>query len=89
MELLRQILGDTISIFTIMNPLAAGVIMLSLIHGDTTKSEIHKISVGATKTVLIALLVLFLGGVYIFSFLGISSDGLRLFGGIILSGNGF
>lgn len=84
LEFLRDILADTISIFTIMNPLAAGVIMLTLVDEGTTKEEIKGIATRNSRAVFIAMLVLFLGGVYVFNFFGISTDGLRVFGGIIL-----
>lgn len=84
LEFLQQVLGDTISIFTIMNPLSAGVIMLTLVDEDTTRKEFSSIAFKNTRAVFIAMILLFLGGTYIFSFFGIQPDGLRIFGGIIL-----
>ncbi len=84
LEFFQGILGDTISIFTIMNPLSAGVIMLTLIDEDTSKKEFASIAFKNSRAVFIAMLLLFLGGTYIFSFFGIQPDGLRIFGGIIL-----
>ena len=89
LDLLREILADTISIFTIMNPLSAGVVMLTLVDDDTTRKEFNTIAVKNTRTVFIAMLVLFLSGTYIFNFFGIQPDGLRVFGGIILLLMGF
>ena len=88
-ELLKSILGNTISIFTIMNTLSAGVIMLSLVSESVTKQEIETIARRCTKTVFITMLILFLSGTYIFNFFGIKPDGLRIFGGIILLIMGF
>lgn len=84
LEFLKQILGDTISIFTIMNPLSAGVIMLTLVHESTTKKEFKSIAFKNSRAVFIAMLLLYLGGTYIFSFFGIHADGLRVFGGVVL-----
>lgn len=84
LEFLQSILGNTISIFTIMNPLSAGVIMLTLIDDDTSKKGFTAIAFKNSRAVFIAMLLLFLGGTYIFSFFGIQPDGLRIFGGIIL-----
>ncbi len=84
LELLRQILGDSISIFTIMNPLSVGVIMMGLLDGDTSKKEIGQIATKTSRAAFIAMLVTFLVGNYIFKFFGISPHGLRIFGGTIL-----
>ncbi|MGB0177805.1 MAG: MarC family protein [Owenweeksia sp.] len=89
LDLLREILADTISIFTIMNPLSAGVVMLTLVDDDTTRREFHSIAIKNTRTVFIAMIILFLSGTYIFNFFGIRPDGLRVFGGIILLLMGF
>lgn len=84
LELLRSIFFDTISVFTIMNPLSVGVIMLTLLDENISKKDIQKIALKATKSVYVSLTIVFLIGQYIFSFLGVSPDGLRVFGGIIL-----
>ncbi|MFI2743004.1 MarC family protein [Zhouia sp. PK063] len=84
MELLKSIFSDTISVFTIMNPLSVGVIMLTLLDETVTKQEIKATAFKATKGTFVAMVVVFLIGQYIFKFLGISPDGLRVFGGIIL-----
>lgn len=72
-----------------MNPLSAGVIMLTLLDDDTSPSEIKSIATRNTRSVFIAMLILFLTGVYIFNFFGISPHGLRVFGGVILLVMGF
>lgn len=84
LDLLRSILADAISIFTIMNPLSVGVIMLGLLDEDATKSEIRRVSSKTTRAAFIAMVVAFLLGNYIFQFFGISPNGLRIFGGTIL-----
>lgn len=89
LEMLRNILGDAISIFTIMNPLSAGAIMLTLVDDNTTRKEFGLIARRSSRTILIAMLVLYLSGTYIFNFFGIQPDGLRVFGGIILLVMGF
>lgn len=89
LDILRSILGDSISIFTIMNPLSAGAIMLTLVDEDTTKKEFNVIATKNSRTVFIAMVIMFLSGTYIFNFFGIQPDGLRVFGGIILLLMGF
>ncbi len=88
-EILKEILSHSISIFTIMNPLAAGAIMLTLCDEGVTHREIRNVAIGSSKAIFISMLILFAGGVYIFNFFGISPDGLRIFGGIILLTMGY
>lgn len=86
---LTKTLGDTITIFTIMNPLSAGVVMLSLLDDDVSKKAIKFVAWKNTKAIFVTMLVLFLSGIYIFEFFGISPHGLRVFGGLILLVMGF
>lgn len=89
LDILRSILGDSISIFTIMNPLSAGAIMLTLVDEDTTKKEFDVVASKNSRAVFVSMVIIFLSGVYIFDFFGIRPDGLRVFGGIILLLMGF
>lgn len=82
--LLQKILADTVAIFTIMNPISSGVVMLSLLHEDTTKEHVRAIAAKNSKALLIAMFVTFLAGSYIFSFFNLTADALRVFGGLIL-----
>jgi multiple antibiotic resistance protein len=84
LELLQSILTDAVSIFTIMNPLSVGVIMLGLLDLDAPKEEIKRVATKTSKAAFIAMVVAFLLGNYIFEFFGISPNGLRVFGGSIL-----
>ena len=58
--------------------------MLTLVDDDTTMDDYKKIASKNTKAVFMAMVILFFSGTYIFNFFGISPDGLRVFGGIIL-----
>lgn len=89
LELLKDILSSTLSIFTIMNPLSAGVIMLTLVDDNLPKKQFRKLAFKNSRAVFISMLLLFLAGTYIFSFFGIKADGLRVFGGSILLFMGF
>lgn len=84
LDLLRSILADTISIFTILNPLSVGVIMLGLLEEDAPKAEIRRVASRTMRAAFIAMVVAFLLGNYVFQFFGISPHGLRIFGGTIL-----
>jgi multiple antibiotic resistance protein len=89
LDLFKQILGDTISIFTIMNPLSVGVIMLSLLDENVSKAEIKATAAKTSKAAFVTMLIIFLVGTYVFEFFGITPHGLRVFGGIILLLMGF
>lgn len=82
--LLQKILADTVAIFTIMNPISSGVVMLSLLHEGATKKDVQTIAGKTSKALLVAMFITFLAGSYIFSFFGLTADALRVFGGIIL-----
>jgi multiple antibiotic resistance protein len=83
-DFLQDVLGHSVTIFTIMNPLSVGVIMLGLLHENASKQEVRQIATKTTRAAFIAMLVTFLLGTYLFDFFGISPDGLRIFGGTIL-----
>lgn len=89
LDLLRSILADSISIFTIMNPLSAGVLMLTLLDDHVSREEIRITATKNSRAVFISMLAIYLGGIYLFDFFGISSHGLRIFGGLILLVMGF
>jgi len=80
MSFVKEILFDTISLVTILNPIAAAAIMLSLVK----YSEIPQVSKKTTLTVLIASIVtMFLGGV-ILKLFGINIPSIKAIGGVVL-----
>ncbi len=77
------LLHDVIALITILNPIAAASIMVSMI--DTpTKAVIQPIAFKATATVFIASLITLFTGELIFRFFGISVLSIKVIGGIIL-----
>lgn len=82
-EFLNLVLKDTVSIFSILNPISAGAIMLSLIS-DATKKEINTIAWKHTLTVFIGCFVVLLTGGFILMAFSISVDSIRAIGGVIL-----
>ena len=84
LDFLQDILRNSIAIFTIMNPLSVGVIMLGLLDENASKMEVRQTATRTTRAAFVAMVVTFLLGTYIFDFFGISPDGLRIFGGTIL-----
>jgi multiple antibiotic resistance protein len=79
-----NLLTQTVALFTIMNTISAGAIMLTLVPDTISRRELKVIAVKNTKAVFIGMMVLFLIGVYVFQFFGISPMALRVFGGLIL-----
>ena len=84
LESLYKILGQSVALFTIMNSMSAGVIMLSMVPETISHKELKQIALKNTKAVFVAMMILFLIGVYVFQFFGISPMSLRVFGGLIL-----
>jgi multiple antibiotic resistance protein len=79
-----SILTQSIALFTIMNSISAGVIMLTLVPETVSHKALKRIALRNTKAVFISMIVLFIIGVYVFDVFGISPMALRVFGGIIL-----
>lgn len=77
------LLHDTIALITILNPLAAASIMISMIS-PATPVIIRPVAWRATLTVLIASLVTLFTGELIFRLFGINVLSIKVIGGIIL-----
>jgi len=73
---------DVIALITILNPIAAASIMISLI--TPSPQNINKVATKATLTVLISSLITLYSGEYIFKLFGINVLSLKVIGGIIL-----
>ena len=76
----RDILFNTISILTILNPIAAAAIMLSLVK----YSEIKTVSFKTTVAVFTASVVTMFGGGMLLKFFGINIPSIKAIGGVIL-----
>ena len=74
---------DIIALITILNPIAAASIMISLLDNPTPQT-IKPVAFKATITVLIASLVTLYTGELIFKLFGISVLSLKVIGGVIL-----
>jgi multiple antibiotic resistance protein len=78
--MVKEILFDTISLVTILNPIAAAAIMLSLVK----YSDIPHVSRKTSLTVFIASVVtMFFGGV-ILKLFGINIPSIKAIGGVVL-----
>ena len=82
-EYISLLLHDTIAIITILNPIAAASIMVSLI--DTpTPATIRPVAFKATLTIIVASLITLYTGEMIFKLFGINVLSLKVIGGVIL-----
>jgi len=83
MKLLSLLAHDTVALITILNPIAAASIMISMLH-KPTRATIGPIARKATLTVLVASLVTLFGGEWIFHLFGINVHSIKVIGGVIL-----
>lgn len=80
-------LGTFIGLLPIINPLAAAPTFLAITEGDSTERRREQARKGCFY--MVGILVSFLiGGTFIMNFFGISIPGLRIAGGILMSGIG-
>ena len=80
-------LGTVIGLLPIINPLAASVTFVAITEGDTEDRRREQARKGCLY--MVGILVSFLiGGTFIMNFFGISIPGLRIAGGIMMTGIG-
>jgi len=76
----KTILFDTISLVTILNPIAAAAIMLSLVR----YSEIPEVAKKSSLTVLLASIITMFAGGVILKLFGINIPSIKAIGGVVL-----
>ena len=76
------------SFFTLTNPLGTMPVFLTMTHGMTDK-ERQSIVRRATIVSFITIMVFVFAGQFLFKFFGISTDGFRIAGGVIIFKIGF
>ena len=82
------ILGTVVGLLPIINPLASAPTFLAITEGDSTEKRHAQLRRACLY--MVGILVSFLiGGTFIMSFFGISIPGLRIAGGLLVSGIGF
>ncbi|MBI5424039.1 MAG: MarC family NAAT transporter [Opitutae bacterium] len=80
-------LGTVVGLLPLINPLAAAPTFLAITEGDTEQRRREQAFKGCLY--MVGILVSFLvGGTFIMNFFGISIPGLRIAGGIMLTGIG-
>jgi multiple antibiotic resistance protein len=82
-QLISPLIHDTIALITILNPIAAAGIMVTMVT-PPTPANIQPVATRATLTVLIASLVTLFTGEFIFKLFGINVYSIKVIGGIIL-----
>ena len=76
------------SFFTLTNPLGTMPVFLTMTQGMTDK-ERHSVVPRATLTAFIIIMVFTFAGQFLFWFFGISTNGFRIAGGVIIFKIGF
>ncbi|NPA51559.1 MAG: NAAT family transporter [Aquificae bacterium] len=83
-SIFQTFLHFEIGLLTILNPIAASAIMLSLINQPTNEKEIKRVAKRTSITVLIASLCIVIFGELILKMFGINVYSIKVIGGIIL-----
>ncbi|WP_024791757.1 MarC family protein [Lebetimonas sp. JS138] len=78
--MLKAILFDTISLITILNPIAAAAVMISLVK----YSDIPSVSKVTSFTVLIASIITMIAGGWVLKIFGINLPSIKAIGGVVL-----
>jgi len=83
-ELISNILQQSITFFAIMDPIGISAIALSLLSTNITKTQISQVAFKSTLTIVIAFFVVLISGEFILKVFGIDENSLKVMGGIIL-----
>jgi len=78
--MIKEVFFDTISLVTILNPIAAAAIMLSLVK----YSDIPSVSKKTSLTVFISMVVTMIAGGWILKIFGINIPSIKAIGGVVL-----
>ena len=81
----QLILGTVVALQPVINPVASAPVLLAITEGDTEARRAHQVKLGCCYMVVILITCLFGGGLII-RFFGISIPGIRIAGGLMVSG---
>ena len=81
----QLILGTVVALLPVINPVASTPVLLTITEGDTEERRAHQVKMGCFYMVVILVCSLF-GGSIIIRFFGISIPGIRIAGGLLVSG---
>ena len=81
----QLILGTVVALLPVINPVASAPVVLTITEGDSEARRIQQVKQGCCYMVIILVACLF-GGGFIIRFFGISIPGIRIAGGLLVSG---
>ena len=81
----QLILGTVVALLPVINPIASTPVLLTITEGDTEERRAQQVKMGCLYMVIILTSCLF-GGGFIIRFFGISIPGIRIAGGLLVSG---
>jgi len=81
----QLILGTVVALLPVINPVASAPVVLTITEGDTEARRIQQVRTGCCYMVVILVGCLFCGS-FIIRFFGISIPGIRIAGGLLVSG---
>lgn len=81
----QLILGTVAALLPVINPVASAPVLLTITEGDTEARRIQQVKRGCCYMVVILVICLFCGS-FIIRFFGISIPGIRIAGGLLVSG---
>jgi multiple antibiotic resistance protein len=81
----QLILGTVVALLPVINPIASTPVLLTITEGDTEERRAQQVKMGCLYMVVILTGCLF-GGSLIIRFFGISIPGIRIAGGLLVSG---
>jgi multiple antibiotic resistance protein len=81
----QLILGTVVALLPVINPVASTPVVLTITEGDTDAQRIRQVKMGCCYMVIILVSCLFSGS-FIIRFFGISIPGIRIAGGVLVSG---
>lgn len=81
----QLILGTVVALLPVINPIASTPVLLTITEGDTEERRAQQVKMGCLYMVVILTSCLFGGGLII-RFFGISIPGIRIAGGLLVSG---
>lgn len=81
----QLILGTVVTLLPVINPIASTPVLLTITEGDTEERRARQVKMGCLYMVVILVSCLFGGGLII-RFFGISIPGIRIAGGLLVSG---
>jgi multiple antibiotic resistance protein len=81
---LSTFLQQSITFFAILDPIGISAIALSILSPNITKTQINKVALKTTITIIIAFFVVLISGEMLLKLFGIDQNSLKVMGGIVL-----